>query len=224
MGTLIVVADDEKTLADSLTYAFRREGYDVKTCYDGKEALLAIETLKPDLAILDVTMPYLTGFEVLQNMRISHAMGVMLLTAKNELIDKVKGLEIGADDYITKPFELLEVLARASALLRRLDKGDKEEALASGKLKLSHVSRTATYENREIELTPKEFELLWVLVKNTGRVFSRDQLLEQVWSVDYEGGERTVDIHVRRIRQKLGEAGEKQLATIHRVGYKWLGE
>ncbi len=224
MGTMIVIADDEKTLADSLAYAFKREGYEVKTCYDGREALLAIENFKPDLAILDVTMPYLTGFEVLKNMKIQHAMGIMLLTAKNELTDKVKGLEIGADDYITKPFELLEVLARASALLRRLDKGEREDVQVSGALILNHASRTAKYQGKEIELTPKEFELLYTLVKNPDRVFSRDQLLELVWSLDYEGGDRTVDIHVRRLRQKLGEVGEKQLATVHRVGYKWLSQ
>lgn len=230
MSYLVVIADDEKALADSLSYAFKREGYAVHTAYDGRAALSAIEGLKPDLVILDVSMPYLTGFEVLKQMEIDHAMGVMMLTARTELYDKVEGLELGADDYITKPFELAEVLARASALMRRLEKSNipKAEEVENrpkpSRLRIDERSRTVTLDGVELMLTPKEFDLLWLFGQNPERVFTREQLLSEVWTIDYEGGDRTVDIHIRRLRKKLGEEGEKAIQTVHRVGYKWLGQ
>lgn len=229
MNYLVVIADDEKALADSLSYAFKREGYAVHTVYDGRAALAAIEGLKPDLAILDVSMPYLSGFEVLKHMALTHAMGIIMLTARTELYDKVQGLELGADDYITKPFELAEVLARASALMRRLEKAGQpraeewENRPKPYRLRVDERSRTVTLDEEELLLTPKEFDLLWLLCQNPERVYTREQLLSAVWTIDYEGGDRTVDIHIRRLRKKLGEEGEKVIQTVHRVGYKWVG-
>jgi two-component system alkaline phosphatase synthesis response regulator PhoP len=231
----IVIADDEKALAETLSYAFKREGYEVYTAFDGREALRLIQSVNPDLAILDVTMPYLTGFEILRQLDPQQKIGLMLLTAKNELVDKVLGLEFGADDYITKPFDMREVLARASSLLRRMNKfgeglEQKENQMISnqmkqvGRLKVDYQSRMTYLGTSIIELTPKEFDLLWLFMNNPMRVFSREQLLESIWERDYEGGERTVDIHIQRLRKKLEEVGERHIQTVYKVGYKWVGD
>lgn len=241
----IVIADDERALADTLTYAFKREGYEVYTAYDGKVALQMLESVSPDIGILDVSMPFLTGFDVLKELGSSHSIGIILLTAKNELIDKVLGLELGADDYITKPFEMREVLARASALIRRIEKlKPREEAMAedgtaegkmggqpmksslfeSNDLKMDYPGRTATRAGVQYDLTPKEFEVLWLLYSNPQRVFTRENLLDHVWSMDYEGGERTVDIHIQRLRKKLGDYADDHLVTVYKVGYKWVSD
>lgn len=253
MAYKIVIADDEKALADTLTYAFKREGYEVYTAYDGKTALQMLESVSPDIGILDVSMPFLTGFDVLKALGSAHTIGIMLLTAKNELVDKVLGLELGADDYITKPFEMREVLARASALIRRIEKtsaaaagnektlttptnalttdggaasassqANGSQPFKSEELVMDYAARTASRQNALFDLTPKEFEVLWLLYSNPQRVFTRENILDQVWSMDYEGGERTVDIHIQRIRKKLGDYGESHLATVYKVGYKWV--
>ena len=231
MKEKIVIADDERGLADTLSYAFTREGYEVFTAYDGRRALEMIQEIQPKIAILDVTMPYLSGFEVLKQINPSQKIGVILLTAKNDLVDKVLGLEFGADDYITKPFDMREVLARASALLRRMDKFSESpgaeasgNTIQSGPLSLQLDARMALLEGVELELTPKEFDLLWIFAGAPMRVFTREQLLEMIWDLSYEGGTRTVDIHVQRLRKKLGCLGETQIQTVYKVGYKWVGD
>lgn len=231
MKEKVVIADDEKGLADTLSYAFTREGYEVFTAYDGKAALELIRTIHPKLAVLDVTMPYLTGFEVLKQLSGQQDLGVILLTAKNELVDKVLGLEFGADDYITKPFDMREVLARAAALARRMRKFSESESpkeghgtLTVGPLSLQLEARTAVLLGETLELTPKEFDLLWIFANAPMRVFTREQLLEMVWDMGYEGGTRTVDIHVQRLRKKMGAFGEYAIQTVYKVGYKWVGE
>ncbi len=231
MKEKIVIADDEKGLADTLSYAFTREGYEVFTAYDGRAALEIIKDIQPKIAILDVTMPYLTGFEVLKQIEPGQKIGVILLTAKNDLVDKVLGLEFGADDYITKPFDMREVLARASALLRRMDKFAEPAAprgsakcIQTGSLTLQLDARMAVLEGVELELTPKEFDLLWIFAGAPMHVFTREQLLEMIWDLSYEGGTRTVDIHVQRLRKKLGPFGETQIQTVYKVGYKWVGD
>lgn len=231
MKEKIVIADDEKGLADTLSYAFTREGYEVFTAYDGKTALEMIQSIQPKLAILDVTMPHMTGFEVLKQLGADQPIGVILLTAKNDLVDKVLGLEFGADDYITKPFDMREVLARASALLRRMSKftdlempKDPRNYIQTGPLSLQLDARTATLEGRVLELTPKEFDLLWIFAGAPMRVFTREQLLDMVWDLSYEGGTRTVDIHIQRLRKKMGAFGESQIQTVYKVGYKWVGD
>lgn len=231
MKEKIVIADDEKSLADTLSYAFTREGYEVFTAYDGKTALEMIRNLRPKLAILDVTMPYLTGFEVLKQLDGQQDLGVILLTAKNELVDKVLGLEFGADDYITKPFDMREVLARAGALSRRMRKFSENDSFREGvaKLNIGPLSlqidaRMATMNGEIMDLTPKEFDLLWIFANAPMRAFTREQLLEMVWDMGYEGGTRTVDIHVQRLRKKMGAFGEYAIQTVYKVGYKWVGE
>lgn len=231
MKEKIVIADDERGLADTLSYAFTREGYEVFTAYDGKEALELIRTMHPQLAVLDVTMPFLTGFEVLKQLDGQQNIGVILLTAKNDLVDKVLGLEFGADDYITKPFDMREVLARAAALSRRMRKfsetdspRENQNALTVGPLYLQLDARTAVIGGQALELTPKEFDLLWIFASAPMRVFSREQLLDMVWDMGYEGGTRTVDIHVQRLRKKMGTFGEFAIQTVYKVGYKWVGE
>lgn len=246
MSYKVVIADDEKPLAETLSYAFKREGYEVYTAYDGRAALQLIESIQPELAILDVNMPYLTGFDILKKQETNHTMGIILLTAKTELIDKVLGLEFGADDYITKPFEMREVLARASALIRRISKTQNSQTLSEPEntalrnqtvtisnqeqtaakkhgLYLDYPARMATLGPNVLELTPKEFEVLWLLYTNPQRVFTRENILDQVWDMDYEGGTRTVDIHIQRLRKKLGMYGEEALQTVYKVGYKWVG-
>ncbi|MDK9710197.1 response regulator transcription factor [Acidaminobacter sp.] len=223
MAVKVLIADDEKQLADSLSYAFRREGYLVLTAYEGKAALEIIMEKKPDLVILDISMPRMTGYEILKEIQGVYDLGVMLLTARNDIVDKVIGLELGADDYITKPFDMREVLARAAALVRRLNKGQQETLLSWG-VEINERNRTTILKGEVLELTPKEFELLFLLMRHENQVFSREALLDQIWGMDYEGGERTVDLHVQRLRKKLGQIGEAALQTVYRVGYKWAGE
>ena len=223
MAIKVLIADDERQLADSLSYAFRREGYEVFTAYEGKTAYEILMEERPDLVILDISMPRMTGYEILKEIQGVYEVGVMLVTARTDIVDKVIGLELGADDYITKPFDMREVLARAAALIRRLNKGQ-QEALASWGVEISPRNRTTTYQGEEIELTPKEFELLLLLMRHENQVFSREALLDQIWGMDYEGGERTVDLHVQRLRKKLGKIGDSALQTVYRVGYRWAGE
>lgn len=226
MNEKILVADDEKKIADLISYAFRREGYDVKTAYDGEEAIRIIEEFSPAVAIMDVMMPKYSGFDVCRRID-TKKIGIIMLTAKNDIVDKVTGLELGADDYITKPFDIREIMARAKSLIRRLDYGSREEESADvsiGRLKIDSKKRRVTVEEEVLELTPKEFELLYLLASNLQRVYTRDQLLDMVWGMEYAGGTRTVDIHVQRLRKKLGSGYEKMIQTVYRVGYKATGE
>lgn len=223
MTVKILIADDEKHLADTLSYAFKREGYEVLTAYDGREAYDLILKEMPEIAILDVSMPHMTGFDILKALKGEYTMGVILLTARNDMIDKILGLEFGADDYITKPFDMREVLARAASLARRLQKASSQAVISRG-VQIDEKHRTVYVNQTEIELTPKEFDLLWLLIRNENQVFNRELLLDRIWSMDYDGGIRTVDIHVQRIRKKLGAVGDEALQTVYRVGYKWVGE
>lgn len=220
----ILIADDEKHLADTLTYAFTREGYEVITAYDGRQALELLLEHEPELAVLDVTMPYMTGFDILKEISGKMDIGVILLTARNDIIDKVLGLEFGADDYITKPFDMREVLARAGSLARRMNKGKAHDSVSSHGVTMDEKQRMVLLNGKEVDMTPKEFDLLWLLMNAENQVFSRETLLDKIWTMDYDGGIRTVDIHVQRIRKKLGEAGETALQTVYRVGYKWVGD
>jgi two-component system, OmpR family, alkaline phosphatase synthesis response regulator PhoP len=226
MEDRILVVDDEKSIADAIAYGLRREGYKVDTAYNGEEALKKVRETAPLIIILDVMMPKLNGFEVLKKLQSTEEMGIVLLTAKNDIVDKILGLELGADDYITKPFDIREVIARVKALIRRLQKNTQESAqeeITIDELKIVLDHRKVLIKEKEIELTPKEFDLLALLSANPGRVFTRDELLDKIWGMEYIGGTRTVDIHVRRVRQKLGEY-EYILQTVHGVGYKATGD
>jgi two-component system, OmpR family, alkaline phosphatase synthesis response regulator PhoP len=226
MEDRILVVDDEKSIADAIVYGLRREGYHVESAYNGEEALKKIKDIRPLVIILDLMMPKLNGFEVLKRIQSTDEHGIVLLTAKNDIVDKILGLELGADDYITKPFDMRELIARVKSLIRRLQKTIQDESqniIIEGALKIILDQRKVVVKDEELDLTPKEFDLLALLASHPDRVFTRDELLDKIWDMEYIGGTRTVDIHVRRVRQKLGSY-EDILHTIHGVGYKVLGD
>jgi two-component system alkaline phosphatase synthesis response regulator PhoP len=223
MNKKVLVVDDEPGIVSAIAYALRREGYEVDTAGDGEEALGKVSTFQPDALVLDVMMPRMSGYDVCRKLENRSDIGIILLTVKNDIVDKIIGLELGADDYMTKPFEIRELLARVKALLRRLDKksGDtKTELIQYGTLRVQPDHRTVQIAGEQLDLTPKEFDLLLLLLSHPQRVYMREELLEQVWAMDDAGGTRTVDIHIQRLRKKLGEPYQNILQTVYGVGYK----
>jgi len=220
----ILVVDDELTIRNTVRAYLEKEGYSVQTAADGVTALHTARTFKPDLVILDVMLPEVDGIEVLRRLRQESDVWVLMLTARAEEIDKVLGLRMGADDYLTKPFSPRELMARVEAMLRRgrlLDTGD--PILTFPSLRIDPSARQVWVRDRQIELTPIEFDLLAVLARHQGRVLSRDQLIEQVWGYDYYGDERVVDVHIGRLRRKLEETPDapKHVVTVRGVGYRF---
>lgn len=207
MGRRILIVDDEKLIVKGLKFSLEQEGYEVDCAYDGREALESVHKCEYDVVLLDVMLPVFTGYEVCQQIREFSNMPVIMLTAKSEDIDKIMGLEYGADDYITKPFNILEVKARIKAILRRsgkaLGESPKVRRVEQGEFLLDSDSRTVVISGNDINLTAKEFDLLELLVFNPDKVYSREKLLEIVWGSDYPGDVRTVDVHVRRLREKI---------------------
>lgn len=227
MEEKILVVDDEKGIVNAIAYAFRKEGYIVETANSGQEALDTILKFCPHVMILDVMMPKMSGLEVCKKLDNEKKLGIILLTAKNDIVDKVLGLELGADDYITKPFDMRELIARVKSILRRLQKGSDKQQLqkiVAGDLVIIPRQRKVILCGEELEMAPKEFDLLGLLLSNPGRVYERDELLNLVWGVEYVGGTRTVDIHVQRLRSKLGEKYQHMIQTVYGIGYKALGE
>jgi len=227
MEEKILVVDDEKIISDAIVYGFRREGYIVETAYDGNEALDKISSFQPKLIILDVMIPKINGFEVCKKVSHRADIGIILLTAKNDIVDKVLGLEFGADDYITKPFDMREVIARSKSLLRRLQVTSQESEFKEITIKNLRViikQRKVILEGECLELTRKEFDLLAILLSNLERVYTREELLDLVWGMEYIGNTRTVDIHIQRLRQKLGTNYQKIIHTVFGVGYKAAGD
>jgi len=226
MSNKILVVEDDRTLLDVIKYNLVKEGYEVNTSEDGAQALDLARKTKPDLVILDVMLPGMNGFEVCRILRKETAIPILILSAKTEEIDKVVGLEIGADDYVTKPFSMRELLARVRAMLRRSVmtdlKNEPEIPLEAGGLKVDVARRKVIVNGKELTLTTREFELLTFLLRNKGIVFNRDQLLEKVWGYDYAGDTRTVDVHIRWLRQKIEDNPDepKVLITVRGVGYK----
>lgn len=226
MNQKILVIDDEKSIADAMAYALRREGFTVEAAYNGEEALKKFDLFKPEAIILDVMMPGIDGYGVLRKLENKGPVGIIMLTAKEDIVNKVLGLELGADDYITKPFDMRELLARLKSLLRRLNMkaGDQSQAeIRIMGLTLNLRQRKAVAGEKLLDLTPKEFDLLALLAANPERVYSRDQLLDLIWGMEYIGGTRTVDIHIQRLRKKLGPGFSDILQTVHGVGYKASG-
>ncbi|MFE6796822.1 response regulator transcription factor [Paenibacillus chitinolyticus] len=227
MDYKILVADDEQTITSAIAYGLKREGFVVETAADGEEALRKTESFRPHVLVMDVMMPRLTGFEVCRKLEDRKNLGILLLTVKNDIVDKIVGLELGADDYMTKPFDLRELIARVRALCRRLYKtgnGEEPAALTIGELSLHPEQRLVSLRGAALNLTPKEFDLLALLLSNLKRAFSREELLDLVWGMEYAGGTRTVDIHVQRLRTKLGEPYQHVLQTVYGIGYKAIGE
>ena len=225
----ILVVEDDANLLETLKYNLRKEGYDVVTATDGEQAIAIARGEKPDLIILDIMLPKMSGFEVCRILRKEMTTHIFMLTAKADEMDKVVGLEIGADDYMTKPFSLKEMLARVRAMLRRSQMTETPAAarvcIKIGKLEIDAARHIASLSDAPLDFSPKEFDLLAFLAKNKGLVFSREQLLEKVWGYDFAGDTRTVDVHIRWLRQKIeaDPANPKYLVTVRGTGYKLEG-
>lgn len=230
MEIKILVADDEENITNSIAYALNREKYTVYTAYDGEETIYKIQKFKPDILILDVMMPKLNGYDVCKRIEENTKMGIIMLTAKNDLVDKVLGLELGADDYVTKPFDMLELLARIRSLSRRIKKVhndiqkiQEDNDIKIYKIKVCLKERVVYIDDETIDFKPKEFDLLTFLARNIGKTFTRDEILDRVWEQEYIGGNRTIDIHIQRIRKKLRDYSGV-IKTVPKIGYKLVGE
>jgi two-component system, OmpR family, alkaline phosphatase synthesis response regulator PhoP len=224
-STKILVVDDEPRIRELVDVYLREEGYEVHAASDGPSGLAAARAYKPDLIILDVMLPGMDGIEVLTRLRRESDVYVILLTARSEETDKLVGLTVGADDYVTKPFSPRELVARVKAALRRLRDGmgpADASVLAFRHVRIDTGSRQLWVDDELVELTATEFDLLKVLAEHRGRVLSREQLLEQVWGYDFYGEERVVDVHIGHIRQKLGNGGF--ITTVRGVGYRFEDE
>ena len=207
MGKKVLVVDDEKLIVKGIRFSLEQDGMEVSCAYDGEEALRMAKEKEYDMILLDIMLPKLTGTEVCQQIREFSDVPIVMLTAKSDDMDKIMGLEYGADDYITKPFNILEVKARIKAIMRRA--GGREAAkpaanvIESGDMRMDLDSRRVSIAGREVNLTAKEFDVLELLIKNPNKVYSREKLLELIWGADYPGDVRTVDVHIRRLREKI---------------------
>ena len=218
----ILVVDDDKNICELLRLYLVKEGYNVTMVHDGGAALAEFDKLHPDLVLLDVMMPVMDGWEVCRKLRAKDNTPIIMLTAKGETYDKVLGLELGADDYIVKPFDAKEVTARIKAVLRRSAPASNEkDTLSFPGLTVSLEKYEVYYQGKPVEMPPKELEVLYFLASHQNRVFTREQLLEQVWGFDFFGDSRTVDVHIKRIREKIGERPEWEIKTVWGVGYKF---
>jgi DNA-binding response OmpR family regulator len=240
MEDKVLIVEDEPTLLETLEYNLARQGYQVYVAADGLAALDIAREQRPDVVILDVMLPGIDGFEVCRILRREMNVPILMLTARADEVDKIVGLEVGADDYLTKPFSMRELLARVKALLRRVRlireelaaEDDKEhavqtrgDALISGDLTIDLARREVMRQGEPLRLKPKEYELLVCLVRNQGIVLSRDLILERVWGWDYDGGTRTVDVHVRWLREKIEPepANPDRIVTVRGIGYRFEG-
>ena len=220
----VLVVDDEKLIVKGLRFSLEQDGMEVDCAYDGEEALEYARNNEYDIVLLDVMLPKLDGFEVCQRIREFSNMPIIMLTAKGEDMDKILGLEYGADDYVTKPFNILEIKARMKAVMRRTGKpaaADKGKVVETADLKMDLEGRRLFIADREVNLTAKEFDLLELMVTNPGKVYSRENLLNTVWGYDYPGDARTVDVHIRRLREKI-ETNPSEPQYVHTkwgVGY-----
>lgn len=225
MAKKVLVVDDEKLIVKGIRFSLEQDGMEVDCAYDGVEALEKAKSGTYDIILLDVMLPKLTGFEVCQQIREFSSVPVVMLTAKGDDMDKILGLDYGADDYITKPFNILEVKARLKAIMRRTTPKEKKESrsamLESGDMRVNREDRRVYIAGKEINLTSKEFEVLELLMSNPGKVYSRESLLSSIWGANYPGDVRTVDVHVRRLREKIeGNPSEpKYVATKWGTGY-----
>lgn len=225
MVTKILVVDDDKNICDLLRMYLEKEGYEVKTASDGVEGVTAFRMYEPDLVLLDIMMPKKDGWQVCREIREISSKPIIMLTAKGEVFDKVLGLELGADDFMVKPFETKELSARVKAVLRRYsahDNQNDDETIKFDNIEISRQKYELKLNGKSVDIPPKELELLYFLASNYNRVFTRDQLLDKVWGFDYLGDSRTVDVHVKRLREKLEGVSDKWvLKTVWGVGYKF---
>ena len=221
----ILIADDDKNICELLKMYLEKEDYEVVTAGNGEEAIAKFDSENPDLILLDVMMPKLDGWQVCREIREVSAKPIIMITAKNETFDKVLGLELGADDFIVKPFDMKELSARVKAVLRRYNaysKTEDDEVVRFDQIEISLQKYELKLRGKAIDVPPKELELLYFLARNCNRVFTRDQLLDKVWGYDYLGDSRTIDVHVKRLREKLDGVSDKwALKTVWGVGYKF---
>jgi len=225
MKQRILVVDDEVTIQELIRFNLEQSGFEVEIASDGNEALEKFEANKPDLIVLDVMLPGKDGYDVCKAIRKTSNTPIIMLTAKETELERVLGLELGADDYITKPFSPLELVARIKAVLRR-SSGQEEDTIdefSVGSIFMKVGTREVLVKGRPVDLTRKEFDLLHIFMQNVGKVLTREFLLQKVWGYEYEGETRTVDVHIRHLRRKLGPEGEERIETIHGVGYKLRG-
>ena len=223
-GTLgkVLIVDDDSNICELINMYLKSTGYDTRVVYNGKSAEEVFSEYKPDLVLLDIMIPNIDGIDVLKWIRKEGSTPVIMLTAKGETFDKVLALELGADDYVVKPFEPKELMARVKAVMRRYtaDNSNKE-MLHFNDLVIDANSYEVTYKGKDLKMPPKEFELLHYLACNKNKVFTREQLLCEVWGYDYPGDSRTVDVHIKRLREKLSGGGNWQIETVWGVGYKF---
>ncbi|HHT70737.1 MAG: response regulator transcription factor [bacterium] len=225
MPDKILVVDDEPTIVEFVRINLEKAGFRVLTAGDGETALRLAASEQPDLVVLDVMLPGKDGFEVCRELRRTTAVPIIMLTARDDDVDKILGLELGADDYLTKPFNPRELVARIKAILRRMDRINRldTEVITRGRIQLDLDRHQVTAGGQAVDLTPKEFELLELLIKNPGRVFSREILLERLWGYDFFGDSKTIDVHIRRLREKVEEdpSSPTHILTVWGVGYKF---
>ena len=225
MAVSVLIVEDDKNIQSLLQMYLEKEGYAVTVADDGGQGMTKFRAIKPDLVLLDVMMPVMDGWTVCKMIRAENQTPIIMLTAKSETDDKVTGLKYGADDYITKPFEMKEVLARIEAVLRRTDRGITEQKvrrLVFDKLIIDMDAFELIVDGKKVDTPPKEMELLFYLASSPNRVYTRNQLLDEVWGFDYFGDSRTVDVHVKRLREKLEDISESwSLKTVWGVGYKF---
>lgn len=227
MPARVLIVEDERAIAEGLSYALSQEGFDVVTMSDGETGLAAARNIAPDLVILDLMLPGLSGWEVCRSLRRISNVPILMLTARAEEMDRVLGLELGADDYVTKPFSTREVVARVKAILRRTapDTSDRDEVLTAEGITMNIPRHELHVDGKPVNLSPKEWELLRILLRNKGRVLTRDILLDRVWGEDSYLDRGTLDVHIRWLRQKIeADAGNPtRILTVRGVGYKFAG-
>ncbi len=232
MPQRVLVVEDDAAIREALTYNLTREGYDVDAVSDGAAAVAAVRKAAPQLVVLDLMLPEMDGFDVTRTLRKESNVPILMLTARDDEIDRVLGLELGADDYLTKPFSMRELLARVKAMLRRVQMEHSEaqassaaQQLVSGNLAIDETRHEVTLDGKVLDLKPKEYELLLFLIQNRGRAYTREQLLEKVWGWEFSGGSRTVDVHVRWLRARIEADAEnpQRIITVRGVGYRFEG-
>ncbi len=226
----ILIVDDDESIAELISLYLTKEMFETKMVYNGEDALKAFESFRPDLILLDLMLPGIDGYEVCRRVRAKDQTPIIMLSAKGEVFDKVLGLELGADDYIIKPFDSKELVARVKAVLRRFTAVPpvREEkpvkAVSYADLTVNLTNYSVTYRGKSVDMPPKEIELLYFLASSPNQVFTREQLLNQVWGYEYFGDERTVDVHIKRLREKINDHGDWGIETVWGIGYKFRAE